>query len=58
MSGLFYFLVGWFFAVMFRKVISTQRNKNKHLKKWKRVNDWLAVPGNSVGRNAGKLYGK
>ena len=58
MYSLFYFLLGWFFAVMFKKVVSTQREKNKHLQKWKRVNDWLTRPGNSVGRNAGKLYGK
>ena len=57
MSGFFYFLVGWFFAVMFKKVATTQRNKNKQFSKWKMVNNW-GEGGNSVRRNVIGLFKK
>ena len=57
MYSLFYFLVGWFFAIMFKKIVSTQRNKNKQFSKWKMVNNW-GEGGNSVRRNVSGLFKK
>ena len=57
MYSLFYFLVGWFFAIMFKKIVSTQRNKNKQFGKWKMVNNW-GDGGNSVRRNVSGLFRK
>jgi len=55
MYSLFYFLLGWFFAVMFKKVVNDQRNKNSQFTKWKMVNNWGAG-GNSVRRNVSALF--
>lgn len=57
MISFFYFLLGWFVAVMFRKIVSTQRDKNKHFSKWKSVNNW-GEGGNSVRRNVSGLFKK
>ena len=55
MYSLFYFLLGWFFAVMFKKVVHDQREKNSQFAKWKMVNNW-AEGGNSVRRNVSALF--
>ena len=57
MYSLFYFLLGWFVAVMFKKITSTQRNKNNQFAKWKMVNNWGAG-GNSVRSNVSAIFTK
>jgi hypothetical protein len=57
MYSLFYFLLGWFFAIMFKKVVRTQQQKNKKFSKWKMVNNW-GSGGNSVRSNVSAIFNR
>lgn len=57
MYSLFYFLLGWFVAVMFKKVVHDQRKKNNQFAKWKMVNNW-GIGGNSVRSNVSAIFNK
>ena len=57
MYSLFYFLLGWFFAIMFKKIIHHHRAANNHFSKWKMVNNW-GTGGNSVRSNVSAIFNR
>ena len=57
MYSLFYFLLGWFVAVMFKKVVHDQRKRHSQFSKWKMVNNWRDG-GNSVRSNVSAIFNK
>jgi len=57
MYTLLWFLIGWFVGIIIKKIVFINYEENKHLQKWKMVNNWKSG-GNSVRRNVSGLFKK